>query len=77
MKIKLFEDLELDGCMELADVPQNATIRQFAEACSVPGTGDLAEWRTTFRSTTGSRAVQEWPRKEVILRLAHWSVNNA
>ena len=59
------------------DAPAGTAVTVLAEKCDTGHTGDLAEWRTTFRSTTASRAVQEWPKKEVILRPIHYGMHVA
>ena len=70
----LWDSLELEGTINRADLADGMTVQAFAAACCDARTGDLAEWRGTFGTLTGgTRATQEWPRNEVILRAVYFA----
>ena len=77
-KNKLFVDLDLEGCLNLGtDLAGNLSVASFAAKCDVGATGDRNEWTGTFRDLTGVRVDQNWPKREIILRAIHYSLNNA
>ena len=70
----LWDSLELEGTINRADLPAGLTGTAFTNACCDQRTGDLAEWHGTFRTLTGgTRATQDWPRNELIMRAAYYA----
>lgn len=76
-KQKAFDDLDLDGCLDLANCPNPATGFQFVAWCDVAQTGNLTEWRGTWNDLASCRAKSGWQKREVIARCLHHSLTTA
>ena len=65
---RLYEELDLGGCLDQAGLNAVTSAVDYANQCNVPETGNRQEWQETYRSITGLPRARQWPQDVIITR---------